>query len=774
MCTGCDGLEYELSVTRVHLRNIQANIASFNCCLHKHDSDQYHSNTFLTPGLHQDNVVLTWDKEEQDRAKAINKEAEREMGEMGGVLMLSRKIKIIYDKDVRRGGWSFPFVTAKLCGGGPSPKLPEQKNLIEVGHSMYSESPEDPFSFVEELSDLESYKPFKRRKLNYDSKTLVGEIIDEIVSESFKEYELGIILSEVVESCTQIFAKEAATELVREEALGSELDCDEDIFSVMFLCGSCCYSTLLSEVIIEHSCNSYLRKEKYCEDCDVVINSAVELDSHCKFYHKSSPLISLKSLPASVHSSCEVNIINLATVNKRATKYLVHCPEDIGTMKDKGKLVNVAEETDKGIEPFQSWAMLSSKKAREVKVPLGNVVEENCENTFGDIERFENVISNPGQAEGVGNLESLPIVSDSNICSSLCQNKQCHIISKQVLNNIQSKLRQLRKSELHQFLLTRLEMQHELGLSTECCFVLEQQIFCHKSLNILVGVTSYMIHTVCSEYEAGKSIVCHGNKGAIYGKDKRDVMISFTQQFAQLPDRTVLRLPAYLNIREIFVNYKETIAEERQVKERSFYQIFKESFGDSSRLLSFLPRIVFLPMHTHPVCTECDRINTMRQKAKNESEKLYAESRKRRHMLEIRRKYLNFTYRRELAVRYPNDVLHIGIDDVDQAKIWSPYQRVNTKEATGLLRLNNHLTGVIVTSGGLPKGRSYICYANNDQFPNDSNKTISILFDVLELVQERLGKLPRKLMIQTDNCWKDLKNQYVLSFYYFLVQINRR
>ena len=436
----------------------------------------------------------------------------------------------------------------------------------------------------------------------------------------------------------------------------------DDIFSHLFLCSDCKFSTFSCEDIMKHGCGPELKSAKYCEACNIFVHSPCELDSHARLYHEVCPLVTL------------------------------HCYSD-------------SEQT--------------------------SAVTESCEDCFGDKERSFEDLSRSVQEENGINVESVKSQKaedyDSAICSSLCESKKCHKIPKQIVRSIQNNLSNLRKSDLHQFLLTRLGIQHEMGLSTKCCFVLEQQSFCHTSLNILVGVSKYMISKVCSEYEAGISNFCHGNKGAFYEKDKREIMIAFTHQFAQvfaenLPDRTVLRLPAYLNIKEIFANYKENTPEEKQVKERSFYQIFKECFGDSNRLLSFLPRIIFLPMHTHPVCSECDRINTLRHTAKNESDKFYAESRKRRHMIEIRRKYLNFTYRRELAGRYPNDVLHIGIDDVDQAKIWSPYQRVNTKETTGLLRLNNHLTGVIVTNGNLIKGRSYICYANNDQFPNDSNK----------------------------------------------------
>ena len=44
--------------------------------------------------------------------------------------------------------------------------------------------------------------------------------------------------------------------------------------------------------------------------------------------------------------------------------------------------------------------------------------------------------------------------------------------------------------------------------------------------------------------------------------------------------------------------------------------------------------------------------------------------------------------------------------------------------------------------------------------------------EILLHTQEELGHLPRKLYFQSDNCGRDLKNQYVLSFFNLLCQLN--
>ena len=114
-----------------------------------------------------------------------------------------------------------------------------------------------------------------------------------------------------------------------------------------------------------------------------------------------------------------------------------------------------------------------------------------------------------------------------------------------------------------------------------------------------------------------------------------------------------------------------------------------------------------------------------------------------------------------------------GIDDVDKAKISSPFSPTITKDTSGLLRMNNHLTGVIVTNGGFESDRRIMSFINSDQFANDSNKTCEVLMKVLEFCQEKLKKLPKNLFIQTDNCSK-ASFHYSIRFNFFclLLKLN--
>ena len=82
-----------------------------------------------------------------------------------------------------------------------------------------------------------------------------------------------------------------------------------------------------------------------------------------------------------------------------------------------------------------------------------------------------------------------------------------------------------------------------------------------------------------------------------------------------------------------------------------------------------------------------------------------------------------------------------------------------------MLRMNNHLTGVIVTNGGFESDRRIMSFLNSDQFANDSNKTCEVLMMVLEFSQEKLRKLPKNLFIQTDNCSKAIFRYSIRVFF---------
>ena len=371
-------------------------------------------------------------------------------------------------------------------------------------------------------------------------------------------------------------------------------------------------------------------------------------------------------------------------------------------------------------------------------------------------------------------------IKESNfICSSNCPSKKCRDIPLSVIAEIRSTVLNLAPSKLHNYLLQKLSTQLDVGISNhDTEFVIRGYHFCHASFQAYFGISDYLLKTVLKEHQNGYVRFVHGNKGNVYRSIKRDTAVAFILKFSEvhcenLPDRHFLQLPSYLNIRTLYEIYMERVkATDERLGEREFYHIFQQYFGTSKRVDESLPVVVFQSHNTHPKCNTCAKINDLRKRAKNETEAAHVDSRMRAHMLEIRRKYLKFSSRIKLAIRYPEDYLHLIIDDMDQAKLQSPHYCQNTKELSNLLKLKNHLTGVLVHNGMLKDDKYLDVFLNNDQFTQGSNKNITIIHTVLLEIQSQLGRLPRKLLVQSDNCSKDLKNQFVIAFYYLLVEMN--
>jgi len=91
--TECDGMEYELSATRLDLRFIPAEMTfstPSSSCMAPPNPDKYEPKAFCTTALQQGKVELTWDEDDQERAKAIkeafNMEEGKEVENLGDLI----------------------------------------------------------------------------------------------------------------------------------------------------------------------------------------------------------------------------------------------------------------------------------------------------------------------------------------------------------------------------------------------------------------------------------------------------------------------------------------------------------------------------------------------------------------------------------------------------------------------------------------------------------------------------------------------------------------
>ena len=113
----------------------------------------------------------------------------------------------------------------------------------------------------------------------------------------------------------------------------------------------------------------------------------------------------------------------------------------------------------------------------------------------------------------------------------------------------------------------------------------------------------------------------------------------------------------------------------------------------------------------------------------------------------------------------------LQFDDMSNDKSTLPRSVEKTKGLTGLKTLKTKITGAILNSSLYEGGRKTVILLNHDQFENGSNKVITLIYNLLQIFLKDHNFLPRKLVITSDNCWRENKNQFVLSFLYSLVDI---
>ena len=112
--------------------------------------------------------------------------------------------------------------------------------------------------------------------------------------------------------------------------------------------------------------------------------------------------------------------------------------------------------------------------------------------------------------------------------------------------------------------------------------------------------------------------------------------------------------------------------------------------------------------------------------------------------------------------------MSVIIDGMDQSKCSLPHLKRLNKSSVNLWKLRIHITGVLV------HGYSSSSYVDYLQWPHDPNLTINVLLRVLVDYLPKLakkGSLPKKLLMQLDNCVRENKNKFVLAFLALLVEL---
>ena len=111
------------------------------------------------------------------------------------------------------------------------------------------------------------------------------------------------------------------------------------------------------------------------------------------------------------------------------------------------------------------------------------------------------------------------------------------------------------------------------------------------------------------------------------------------------------------------------------------------------------------------------------------------------------------------AILYPNESMCLIVDGMDQNTTMVPKLRQAVKEIEARY-VKTHLSGVLVYGEGL-----YSDVWIDSHHKHDSNQVVTSIMHVIDDVRTRRGrKLPPVLRIQTNNCGRENKNEYMFAF----------
>jgi hypothetical protein len=123
--------------------------------------------------------------------------------------------------------------------------------------------------------------------------------------------------------------------------------------------------------------------------------------------------------------------------------------------------------------------------------------------------------------------------------------------------------------------------------------------------------------------------------------------------------------------------------------------------------------------------------------------------------------------KRDAAINDPENYLCISLDGTDQFPNGFPSFFEQTKDDCNGKRLKMHLQ-VGLAHGGCP---GPVFYCGWEYLYGDPNFTIETLYRMIKREEDaRNGKLPDTLYLQLDNCIRENKNTYVITFLAWLIE----
>ena len=357
----------------------------------------------------------------------------------------------------------------------------------------------------------------------------------------------------------------------------------------------------------------------------------------------------------------------------------------------------------------------------------------------------------------------------------LCCTKEC--LRAADMETIKGEIREAlvckKKLATKKKLLQHLISQEQLGICTDG-FNWKGNYFCCKSFSNISDLSVYLVRYVLLSHRNGVKEFRHGNNGLAKFSVKTSTfkvwVRGFLSQNSQsAPDSNVQVIPHWITRRSMYKVYQQETTEPHLAR-TTFILYLKRHFGPN-RINRQEPQVRFSKYSSHSICDQCCAFNNARRTAVTEQELDKVNQLKTAHMVNVSGARERMEEIKQNSIRFPNDSVTIQIDGMDNSKSYCPRLVEKSKKSAGLLRLPTKIQGCILYSGHYIEQRKVLFYLNHDHFQQSSNMVVSTIYKLLQEIIKDQGKLPKKLRVFADNCYRENKNRYLFAFLDHLVEL---
>ena len=358
-------------------------------------------------------------------------------------------------------------------------------------------------------------------------------------------------------------------------------------------------------------------------------------------------------------------------------------------------------------------------------------------------------------------------------CCSECCSETVGLWEQDVKLELRNTFHAASKPESKNKLLKHLQTQKNLGLQ-ESKFHWKGIYLCDRTFAEASGFSVYIIKEVIKAHLRGTHMFVHGNlaQGKFsQGTEQFKIWVrGFLGRYGQnAPDDNVRVVAHWLTVKDIYEMYTQE-ALEPHIAESTFYQYMKRHFGPK-RVDPSEPQVSIRRYSSHSVCDQCLAFNDAKLASKSEEELRMLSQAKMAHLKKTSEARLKMEEIKMEALQFPEDSVVLQIDGMDSKKTETPRLRDRSKKNEKMLRLPSKVQGCIIYSGKYAEKRKVVFYLNHDHYEQGSNMIVTVIFKLIVMYKSDHGKLPRKLRVFADNCWRENKNRFVFAFLATLVKL---